>query len=418
MKEWTSFKARRVMSGDEVLEDKYINVLGDEVQSLSDGPETSKFVDLGPHSVVFPGCVNTHAHSFQSLLRGYTNDCDLFEFLEVVYAAAENYSPEDIHRGALLAFQEMVTNGITTVCDFFYLNGRGNENARRVVGAAKEVGIRLNLARSIIDLNERVCVHEDLETGMANYLELSEEFRDDPTVEVSLAPHSVYYSSEEVIAAARDQSRQEGKKWFMHHADSKATRDYALEHFKCSEAQYFHNQGLLDENFVAVHGIWDDKYDIDLLARHGVCVSHNPKSNQFLGEPTAKVPEMMDAGVTVGLGTDGAASNPSLNLFDELRTALLVQKSKFMDPKKMTEDDGVKLATTNGAEIVGFKTGLVAPGYLADFIVCDDRHPTLQPVEKARSHFVYALSPRAISSVYVGGVEVWSEDKGFNSNKR
>ncbi|MHA1700249.1 MAG: amidohydrolase family protein [Promethearchaeota archaeon] len=402
---WASFRARYALLEDKIVENIYINVSNGLIKSISKSPEVSaEIIDLGEDRVIFPGLINTHSHAFQSLLRGYTNDCNLDEFLKIVYGAAESYEPDDIYRGSRNAFEEMLQHGITTVCEFFYLNGRGNTNAQHVIKAALDVGLRINLNRCLIDnpdLSEIVV--EKPSTFQKHFNELHEEYLGNSKVLVMPAAHSVYYTSEIGIRIVMAVAREKNCKWFMHFSDSQGTRDFALEKFGKSEAKHLNQVGLLDANLVAIHAIWVDEEDIEILAGKGVSVSHNPRSNQFLGERVALIPEMMEAGILVALGTDGAASNPSLSIFDEMRHALLVQKSRQLDPMAMTAIDGFKMATSNGASISGFKTGKIAPGHLADFIACDINHPSLKPIEKGFSHFVYAMSHRAIKEVYIGG---------------
>lgn len=415
----TCVRAGKALVGTEVVDAPCVNIRDGRIHSVTADPEdTSVVLDFGTKAVLFPGCVNTHAHSFQSLLRGHTNDCDLPRFLEVVYNAADAYGPADVYRGARLAFDEMIRHGITTVCDFFYLNGRGNANCHQVVRAARDAGVRLNLARAIIDSNPRAVVHEDLATGLARYHALVEAYRDDPAVTISLAPHSVYYSSPEVIAACQAQAKREGKRWYMHFADSRATRDYARERFGSTETQWLAEQGFLDERFVGIHGIWVTETDLALLAGARAAISHNPRSNQFLGEPPMQLPEMLARGIEVGLGTDGAASNPSLDLFQELRAAVLIQRAAHQDPTILAKETGLALATTAGANLTGVETGSLRPGQWADFLACDSRHPTLQPPDRLLSHYVYAMSPGAIRAVVVGGVLRWQRCDDDWANQR
>ena len=404
----TSYKAFKVLSGNKILSDVFINVRDGIIESIEADPAfPENSMDLGRETVVYPGFINTHTHSFQSLLRGGVNDCNLQDFLNIVYKACADYKPEDIYKGALISFEEMARNGITTVCDFFYVNGHGNHYAKEVIRAAKEIGIRLTLARTIMDDSKLpASIREDLETGLARYRELRSEFDDYPMVKIILAPHSVYYSSEEVIAAVKKESETLNQKWHMHYADSQWTRDYAQEHFKTTELQHLAKQDLVDGNFVGIHGIWADQADIELMAKHGVSISHNPRSNQFIGEPVPRIWEMLQAGVCVGIGTDGAASNPSLNVSEEIKQALLAQKSNHRDPCRLGLQEGLKIATDNSAEIVGYKTGRLEKGYFADFLVCDLNHPSLYPIENLVSHFIYSFSPQSLKKVIVHGTEL------------
>ncbi|MFX0102989.1 MAG: amidohydrolase family protein [Candidatus Hodarchaeota archaeon] len=403
-----SFIAHHVLLKEKHVRERYINTKDGWIESITEKPVfPNNIVDLGENRMIFPGCVNTHSHAFQSLLRGFTNDCTLEKFLEIVYSAAESYTRKDIYKGARLAFKEMLLNGITTVCEFHYLNGLGNENAEQVIKAALDLGIRMNFSRCIID-NPKLSdiVKEDLNVALKRHDNLRMKYMDNPLVNVSIAAHSVYYSSDEVIMKVKETAEKHRTRWFMHFSDSQGTRDYATKRFGISEAKYLEKKGMLDKNLVAIHAIWANDEDIRILGKNGVSVSHNPMSNQFLGERVALVPEMIKNGVLVGLGTDGAASNPSLSIFQEMKHMLLLQKSRLSDPAGMVAEQGFKIATENGGLISGFKTGKLAAGYLADFIACDINHPTLQPLEKAFSHFVYSISSKAIMEVYVNGVQV------------
>ncbi len=400
-----SFLAPYLLVGTELKRDLYINVEDGVIRSVDADPAyPDSTVDFGADTITYPACVNTHSHAFQALFRGSVNDLDLMTWLKRLYKQAESATPEDIYRGARLAFTEMLGNGITSVSDFFYVNGMGNENAHEVIRAAMDVGIRLNFNRVIMD-NPVLApqFREDLDTGLSRYEELVAAYPDSDRLTIGLAPHSIYYSSEAILEAAHEQALEEGKKWHMHYSDSRSTRDIALEKYGRSETQHLHEAGLLGPNFVGVHGIWADEEDIALLAETGAHISHNPISNRFIGEPLPDVYTMLEKGVNVGMGTDGAASSPSLSVFEEVKHALIGQKSRHQDPEYLSMQQGLELATVNGAAITGFNSGQLATGYLADFMVCDATHPCLVPIENALSHFVYSLPSQAIRKVAVGG---------------
>lgn len=401
-----SIRASYILIGYEVKRDKYINIVDGIIESISDDPKfRDQSLDAQGETIIYPGCINTHAHSFQSLLRGYTNDCNLEEFLKIVYTELEEYNENDIYRGAKMAFDEMLGNGITTVCDFFYINGKGNRYAEAVVRAAEDAGIRLNLIRCLIDNPEKsktVC--EDLDVYVDRFNELHEKYLNLPLIKITPCAHSVYYNTIDGIRTIMDMAKKYLCRWQIHFSDSKGTRDYCQKHFKKSNAEYMADNGLLDERLVAVHGIWCNDKDISIMAEHGVSLSHNPQSNQFLGERAALIPEMLQHGMKIGLGTDGAASNPSLSIFEEMKAALLMQKSRLLDPASIKAEQGFRMGTEWGGILAGFQTGKLEPGYAADFILCDATHPTLGPnIAHALSYFTYSLSPRAIKQVYVHG---------------
>ena len=405
MCEKASFFAPLLLVGTGLQTDLHINVSDGIIESLS--PEAAyptEIVDLGEQALVYPGCTNTHSHAFQSLFRGANNDFKLMDWLTNLYQNIENCTPDDIYRGAKWSFEEMVLNGITSVSEFFYVNGQGNENARQVIKAAQDVGLRLDFHRAIIDAEKlSPTFREDPDSGMARYRELNAEFEDSDALKIGLAAHSIYYSSQDVLEAVNDQAVNEEKKWHMHYSDSLATKEIAEKMYGKSETRHLYDTDLLNHHFVGIHAIWADAEDIDLLADKGAQVSHNPISNRFIGEPLPDVVTMLQKGVNVGLGTDGPASSPSLSILAETKHAAIGQKSAHRDPTVLKTEEALKLATVNGANITGFKSGLLAPGYFADFVVCNTTHPSLQPVQNALSHFVYSVSPQAIEKVAVGG---------------
>jgi len=412
MTQTASFFAPHILVGSRLESDLHISVQDGIIQSVEGAPlYPDSVVKLGPDTIVYPACVNTHSHAFQALFRGGNNDLDLMGWLRSLYRKTESATPEDLYRGAKCAFTEMIGNGITSVSDFFYVNGHGNENAHQIIRAAMDVGIRLNFNRAIMD-SPSLSHHfrEDLDQGMTRYQELVAAHPASDRLSIGLAAHSIYYSSEAILQAVHEQSVKEGKKWHMHYSDSRATRDIAQEKYGRSETRHLHEAGLLGPHFVGIHAIWADDEDIKLLAESGAHVSHNPISNRFIGEPLPDVYAMLERGVNVGLGTDGAASSPSLSILEETRHAVIGQKSRHQDPTCLTTQQGLELATVNGAAITGFKTGLLHPGFLADFIVCDATHPSLFPLENAQSHFVYSLSPQAIRKVAVGGEFIVNRD--------
>ncbi|MBD3352386.1 MAG: amidohydrolase family protein [Candidatus Lokiarchaeota archaeon] len=400
---------KHILMGIKVENDRYINIKDGRIVSITADPEfDDSIVDLGRHSIVFPGLINTHSHAFQSLLKGYTDDCTLEVFLKIVYSKLEEFTIEDIYNGSRLAFSEMLQNGITTVCDFFYINGAGNGNAKAVIKAARDVGLRINLMRSIIDLpGKSKKVREDIDNYKTRFNALYAQYEKDENVVITPCAHSVYYCTEEAIRSVKDIAQNYSVKWQIHFSDSQGTRDYCQTNFGKSNAEYMADNQLMDENMVGVHGIWCDKQDIEIMANHKISLSHNPLSNQFLGERPALISEMLNNGIKVGLGTDGAASNPSLSILNEMRHAVLIQKARLLDPSKFGSLQGFKMGTEHGGHLSGFEVGKFAKGFWADFMVCDTRDPTLNPyIEKALSYMVYSLSPRAIRKVYIGGKEV------------
>lgn len=401
--EW--FTADKVFMERAYRSPRWFGVERGMVQAVSDQPPAGGTVIEFRDAAIFPGTVNTHTHSFHSLLRGCGDDLPLLEWLHnVVYRHAAEITPEQTYLGAALAFAEMLKNGITTVVDFFYLNGKGNEYAQAAIRAAEDLGIRLVLARTFMDWDRAPStIRETIPEASARFGELARTYRNHPTAKVCPAAHSLYAASPEMIAAAMQAARDHGTSWHMHVADAAGAERGIRERFGRTTIGRMEDLRLLEDNLVAVHAIYLDEGEVERLGERRVRVSHNPSANMFLGDRIAKVPAMRRAGVPVGLGTDGGLDNNSLSIFHEMKVAALVQKSMAGDPQVMNATGIIEMATVNGGPLTEWPIGKLEPGCAADFLVIDLWDIALIPGDRLESHMVYSMSDRAIKHVYVHG---------------
>ena len=354
---------------------------------------------------IFPGTVNTHTHAFHSMLRGCGDDLPLLKWLhDVVYKHAAEFTPDDAYVAAALAFGEMLKNGITTVVDFFYLNGRGNEYAHATIRAAEDLGIRLVFARTFMDWDKApATIRETVPDARRRYAELINEFAGHATVRICPAAHSVYAASVDMIETAAQAAKEGGTAWHMHVADARGPEEAIQQKYGKSTIGRMESLGIVRPDLVAIHAVYVDQREIELLAGRNVKVSHNPSANMFLGDRAARVVHMRRAGMCVGLGTDGGLDNNTLSIFHEMKMAALVQKSIECDTQAITAADLTKMATTEGGRIAELPLGSLAPGQMADFIVIDLSDLALVPNDRLESHRVYSMSDRAIRHVYVHG---------------
>jgi 5-methylthioadenosine/S-adenosylhomocysteine deaminase len=354
---------------------------------------------------IFPGTVNTHTHAFHSLLRGCGDDLPLLEWLHnVVYRHAAEFTPDDAYVGAALAFGEMLKNGITSVVDFFYLNGRGNEYALATIRAAQDLGIRLVLTRTFMDWEKApATIRETVPEARRRYSELASSFKSHPTVRICPAAHSVYAASPQMIEAAAQAAKEGGTAWHMHVADARGPEEAIKKQYGRSTIGRMEELGVVRPDLVAIHAVYVDDAEIDLLSERRIRVSHNPAANMFLGDRAARIARMRRAGMCVGLGTDGGLDNNTLSIFHEMKLAALVQKSVEADPQAISAADLTTMATVEGGRIAELPLGRLAPGQLADFIVIDLSDIALVPGDRLESHMVYSMSDRAIRHVYVHG---------------
>jgi 5-methylthioadenosine/S-adenosylhomocysteine deaminase len=369
---------------------------------LDDGSQP--VTDLGRRAML-PGTVNAHNHSFQSLLRGFGDDLPFLEWREkALYRFSPKLGQEGVFTGALFAFAEMALSGVTTVCDFFYLNDDGNENARAVVGAAQKLGIRVVLARCFYDWEGAPANYrESVEDAAQRFLELHHEFRGSPLVTVCPAPHSLHGASERMIRAATDAAREVGVPWHIHLAEETYQVEDSLKKYGATPLRAVEKMGLLDHDMVAVHGCWFDEGERALLAEKKGRLAHCPNSNMFLGDGVADVVDLVKRGVRVGLGTDGGCSNSRVSVFDEMRACALLQKVNRLDGQAIDAETCFRLGTEGGGEVLGIPVGRLAVGARADLTFVDLEDPSLWPPQSLAKNVVYSMSARAVTDVFVEG---------------
>jgi 5-methylthioadenosine/S-adenosylhomocysteine deaminase len=407
------YSADRVFIGGRFQADACFGVRdGTIVEVREDKPGLRGMHDFAG-CAIFPGTVNTHTHAFHSLLRGCGDDLPLLKWLhEVVYKYAAEFTPDDAYVAAALAFGEMLKNGITTVVDFFYLNGRGNEYALATVKAAEDLGIRLVFARTFMDWDKApATIRESVSDARRRYAELATAYRNHSTVRICPSAHSVYAASVNMIEAAAQSANETGTVWHMHVADARGPEKLIHEKYGCSTIGRMKDLGLVRPDLVAIHAVYVDEREVDLLAEGKVKVSHNPTANMFLGDGTARIAYMKRAGMCVGLGTDSGLDNNTLSIFHEMKMAALVQKSVAGDPQAINAGEIIKMATIEGGRIAELPVGSLSPGQRADFTVIDLSDLALVPVDRLESHMVYSMSDRAIRHVYVHGKPVVTDGK-------
>lgn len=403
------YTADFMYSGNQVFEDRYIAVKDGIIQeflplSMLDEREIRN-VHGFPHSAIIPGFVNSHNHSFQSLLKGFCDDADFFTWRDQgLYKYSKLMNRDDLYNGALFAFGEMLKNGITTVCDFFYINDQANDNAETIIQAARDLGIRITMARTMYDWEgapERY--RETVDQAVENTRSLIQKYRDDPMVKVIPAPHSLHGASVEMIEAGAGLAREMGTPFHMHVAEGQYERQMMEARHGKSPIRFLHHLGVLTDRMVGIHCVWLDDEEIQMMAQTQAKVSYNPSSNMFLGDGITRIKELFEAGVCISLGTDGGCSNNRASIIEEMRMTNLLQKVRFFDASVMSADDAFMMGTYNGGVNLGQNLGLLDPGYAADFAVVDLRDLSVQPVEHFGKNIVYSMMPSAIRAVYVGG---------------
>lgn len=392
-----------------VTEDRQIIEVGQADELKKKYPEAEK-VSGWERLIMVPGTINIHNHCFQSLLRGLS--CDR-PFLEWRDKALYNYSPkftkEQIYGGAVFAFREMMKYGVTTVSDFFYLHNFGTESDEMIVRAAKDVGIRLVLARTMYDWDGAPSGYvESVEEAVENTRMLVNKYKDDPMVTIVPAPHSLHAASLEMIKAGHDLACELGTKFHIHVAEEPfEVEDVKKNHYGLGTIELLDKIGVVDDKMVIVHGVWLSDSEVDTLGEKGGSLAYCPSSNMFLADGVTDIPHMMRAGVKIGLGSDGACSNNRISVYEEMRMAALLQKANTCDAMCVNYKDVFDMGTKIGAEILDLPVGEIKAGLEADFNGIDFDAISMQPISKSLEqvlpNIVYSMQPEAIKKVVVAG---------------
>jgi 5-methylthioadenosine/S-adenosylhomocysteine deaminase len=352
---------------------------------------------LLPDHALIPGLVNLHTHAAMTLMRGMADDLALMDWLQNHIWPAETrmVSNEFVHDGTLLACAEMLRGGVTCFNDMYFFP----EAAAR---AALQAGMRAALG--IIAVEFRSAYAADAQDYLTKGIALRDSLRDEPLLSFCLAPHAPFTVSDQTFAQITIYAGELDLPVHIHlHETAQEVSDSLAAHGMRPLAR-LERLGLLGPGLIAVHGVHLDAPEIDLLARHGCSVAHCPSSNLKLGSGIAPVAALLQAGVNLGLGTDGAASNNRLDLFSEMRLAALLAKSAG-DPQLMPAHRALEAATIGGARALGLQEhiGSITPGKFADLTAVDLSATELSPCYDPVSHLVYAAGREHVTDVWVGG---------------
>ena len=350
-------------------------------------------------SIVIPDLINTHGHAPMVLYRGLADDLRLQEWLEkyIFPAEAKTVSREMVRAGTRLAALEMIQSGTTTYADMYYFE----EEIARVTKAA---GMRGVLGQTIIQFP--VADAKTPQEGLARNEAFIKEFAKDDLIVPAVAPHSPYILDAKDLLASRALATRYSVPLLIHVAETEAELGTSKKaHAGMSPVSYLQSIGFWGPRTVVNHGVWVDAADIALLQSHQVAVSHNPESNMKLSSGIAPVPEYLAAGVTVGLGTDGAASNNDLDMFEAMRFAALLHKVKTGDPRALPAAATLEMATIQGAKTLGLEKqiGSLEGGKRADLVVVSTAGARLTPIYDPVSHLVYAVHGDDVRTVMVNG---------------
>jgi len=354
--------------------------------------------------LVVPGFINGHSHAYQILLRGWADDLTFARWRsDALYRVVPQLTPIDVYWVFCAAFSEMLAAGITTVAEFFYLNGAGNAHAEQAIRAAQDIGIRIVFARTWMDAPASPPeFRESIDLAAERTRALMDTY---PGANVCVAPHSLHAASPEMIRSAAEFAREHDCAMHVHVAEAAYEGERTLTEHGATPIGLLERLNALDERTVAIHAIYISDDEKDAIARSGARVIHNPITNQYLGDGICDVVGLQARGVTIGLGTD-ADVKPSL--IDEMRSASLLQKIALRDGSALPAPSAFALGTAQGAKALGVSAGDLAPGCIADYVVLDASR--VDPWSPPLNALVYRGEDAWVQASFVGGRRVYAGD--------
>lgn len=370
-------------------------------------PEDATVVDGRDRLAVLPGLIDVHSHS--SLLRGYSENAQLIDWLPEYQREHQVLTDDDAYYASLLNYLEALKGGTTTVMDMFRRLHKGAE-------AAGALGTRVHLVPYAADHPTKT-FFETLEST-ADLISNHHDTQDG-RVRVWCGLEHITYCSEAMFRAVRELSDATGVSIHTHTSEQREEVEMVVERYGALPVFKFEEYGILKPGTVLAHCVWLDDDEISVLAKHGVGVAHCPVSNMKLAGGAAPIDKFTEAGITVGLGTDGGISNNCVSMFDSMKTASLVQKLRRLDATALSADETLRMATIDGARLIGIDdvVGSIEPGKEADLVTVDLWQPHYQPIVADEGHdpvpwnLVFAGRASDVTDVWVQGRQVLSDGR-------
>jgi 5-methylthioadenosine/S-adenosylhomocysteine deaminase len=398
----------------QVFQRGYLLIKGNKIISVGDMdkyPEGSykKVIDA-KGKMVLPGFVNTHTHLPMVLFRGLSEDTKLQEWLAQIWRYEDHLSKTDCYEGAYIACMESIRSGVTCVHDMYFFEDE-------IAKACVEAGIRAVLSYGIIDK-----FVDDIQARREEELKKTENFiqkwhKKNDLISVSIGPHAPTTCTAETLL----QSKELGQKYdcpiHIHIAEAETEKEEIFKEHNKSIVKYLEDLGFFHESHtIGAHCIWLDDNDISIFKKHGVKVAHNPSSNMKLASGLARIPEMLENNITVGLGTDGAGSNNNLSILVEMRLAGLIQKGFHGNAELLPAHKLVQMATIDGAKVLGLdnKIGSLEEGKFADICIFDLADVNIHPNTDVYSTVVYSLREYNLTDVLINGQFVYKNRDHIN----
>ncbi len=386
---------------DRLIENGVIGISGDAICAVGPAGSVSekdagRVIDAAG-GIVMPGLINTHTHAAMTCFRGLADDLELMTWLhDYIFPAETRLTADRVHTGALLACAEMMLSGTTCFSDMYLF-----EDA--VAEAAKKAGVRAVVGEVLYDFPSPN--YGPIEQGFAYTEQLIEKWRDDPLITIAVEPHSPYLCAPEILERSAALSADYDIPLIIHLSETEDEVATIRQRYGKTPVAHLADLGVLSPRLLACHCVVLSDADIRLLANHHVKVSHNPESNMKLAAGIAPVPDLISAGICVGLGTDGSTSNNNVDMFMEMDTAAKLHKVNTLDPTVMDAGTVLRMATIEAARALGLdhEIGSLEAGKKADILIIDTNKPHLTPMYNVHSHLVYSACGSDVATVIVNG---------------
>ena len=369
-----------------ILIDKGLFVSTNAPESVPDAEET---VDCAG-AAVLPAFFNAHTHNAMTLMRGYADDICLDEWLrDYIWPFEEKLTPDDIRHGSELAAREMIHTGSVAMNDMYF-------DIEQTIDVTRKYGLRALIGITVMDNHSL--------SESRKKMDFVKEWKD-PTggrIKLAMAPHSLYTVGKDNLVKTAAFAREHGIKIHIHVAETRLEVENCLRDHGMTPVRYLDSIGVLGPDVIAAHCVHVDREDWDILAERGVTAVNCPCSNMKIASGRFHYEEALASGAKIALGTDGCCSNNNLDLREEMKFATLLAKVAG-DPTLLPAPEALKWATRNGAEAMGFDSGLVEEGRLADCILVDMSAPAMNPCHNIVSNWVYAADPSCVKAVICDG---------------
>ena len=376
-----------------LIKDDLIAEISDEI----DDSNADKIIDA-EGKILLPGLINTHTHLSMTLFRGLADDLSLDSWLnDHIWPMEANLNGDYCYIGALLGAVELIKSGTTTFSDmYFYMED--------VARAVDDAGIRAVLSYGMIDFGDAERREAEIKENMALYDTCNGMA--DGRIKVFFGPHSPYTASEELLVKVRELADEHNIGIHIHVSETQKEINDSLDERGIRPFEYLEKIGFLGPDVVAAHCVWLSDEEIEIIKKHGVKVSHNPCSNMKLASGVSPVSKLIENDICVSIGTDGASSNNNLDLIEELKTASLLQKVSTLDPKVLTSDEAIEMATIKGAEALGLgdEIGSIEVGKKADIILIDTNSANMVPDSSSlSSNVIYSANGSNVDTTICNG---------------